>query len=424
MGIGTTTPTSRLDVRGSVKIDSALVVKDSVRINKSLRVDQDVRLLGLTKLNETKVLMDFTVQGLSKFNGELKANSDFISQGFAKFNGDVKMTNLEQISNLANKYVLFTNENGVLQRMNVDSMMAKITIAPGSQLLANLVDLVYFEPVYCDPSGIINNPTWSNGVNKIYTYCPQIKVGIGTSEPIQKLDVRGKSYFSDYVGIGIQNPLYGLHVNESIKVNGDLHAGNAGIGRDAETFAKISIKNQSAPAALKIQSTNPNAYTKLLYMEFFEKTTEVLKVVNTGTGAVPYLFEANGTVTIKNETGPVFQLFPSGKLIVSNGTSKLLQLEPDGMLRGRRIKLDVVSWADFVFEDNYSLMKLSEVEKFIQRNKHLPNVPSEKQMKENGLDVTEMNALLLQKIEELTLYVIQQQKELEIVKEQLQVYKK
>ena len=74
-------------------------------------------------------------------------------------------------------------------------------------------------------------------------------------------------------------------------------------------------------------------------------------------------------------------------------------------------------WADFVFDKDYKLRSLIEVEQFIKDNKHLPDVPSASDVKENGIAVGEMNAILLQKIEELMLYVIEQQKQIDLLKE-------
>jgi hypothetical protein len=71
-------------------------------------------------------------------------------------------------------------------------------------------------------------------------------------------------------------------------------------------------------------------------------------------------------------------------------------------------------WSDFVFEESYSLRNLNEVEAFIKTNHHLPDVPSEAEIKAQGYyDQHEINKVLLQKIEELTLYVIEQQKKME-----------
>ena len=82
------------------------------------------------------------------------------------------------------------------------------------------------------------------------------------------------------------------------------------------------------------------------------------------------------------------------------------------------------TWSDFVFNDNYNLPDISEVESFINENNHLPDVPSAKQVAEEGYSQHDMNKVLLQKIEELTLYIIQQQKEIDALKTQLQESKK
>jgi hypothetical protein len=73
-------------------------------------------------------------------------------------------------------------------------------------------------------------------------------------------------------------------------------------------------------------------------------------------------------------------------------------------------------WADYVFDKSFKLKSLKEVENFIKENKHLPDVPSTTDVTKNGIDLAETQALLLQKIEELTLYVIQQQKEIDKLK--------
>ena len=72
--------------------------------------------------------------------------------------------------------------------------------------------------------------------------------------------------------------------------------------------------------------------------------------------------------------------------------------------------------ADYVFEDNYNLSTLPEVETFIKQNKHLPNIPSAEEFKTNGYKVGEMDEMLLRKIEELTLYIIELQKQIDELK--------
>lgn len=77
------------------------------------------------------------------------------------------------------------------------------------------------------------------------------------------------------------------------------------------------------------------------------------------------------------------------------------------------------NWSDFVFHPDYQLKDIKELDLFIKKNKHLPDVPSAEQVAKEGYSQHEMNKILLQKIEELTLYTIQQQKEIELLKKTL-----
>jgi hypothetical protein len=80
-----------------------------------------------------------------------------------------------------------------------------------------------------------------------------------------------------------------------------------------------------------------------------------------------------------------------------------------------------ISWFDHVFSQDYKLMPLSELEQFIKQNRHLPDIPSETEIKEKGgFDLGEMNGLLLKKVEELTLYTIEQHKLIESLTKQIE----
>lgn len=88
----------------------------------------------------------------------------------------------------------------------------------------------------------------------------------------------------------------------------------------------------------------------------------------------------------------------------------------NGILVAKEIFVQTNVWADYVFKKDYQLMSLYELENFIKVNNHLPNIPSEKEMIDGGVNVSEMNVLMMEKIEELTLYVIQLQKEIDQLK--------
>ncbi|MFJ1288321.1 hypothetical protein, partial [Acinetobacter baumannii] len=82
-------------------------------------------------------------------------------------------------------------------------------------------------------------------------------------------------------------------------------------------------------------------------------------------------------------------------------------LSVNGNIKTQKLIVTQTGWSDYVFAPGYQLKPLIEVGKFIHENRHLPDIPSEKEVKEKGMDVGENQALLLKKIEELTLYIIE-----------------
>ncbi|TKG91621.1 hypothetical protein EYV94_21590 [Puteibacter caeruleilacunae] len=97
------------------------------------------------------------------------------------------------------------------------------------------------------------------------------------------------------------------------------------------------------------------------------------------------------------------------------------QLKVYGTISTAEIKVSANGGADFVFEDDYDLKSLDEVEEFVKEHKHLPGISSAKEMEEKGVGLAEMNKLLLQKVEELTLYMIEYKKTNDAQEEKLKV---
>lgn len=123
-----------------------------------------------------------------------------------------------------------------------------------------------------------------------------------------------------------------------------------------------------------------------------------------GNAAAQYFMVADGNtgnVTIGN--------------VSTDYTGNMHKLAVDGSIGARKLKVQQGTWSDFVFQDDYDLPKLSAVEKYIREHKHLEGIPSESEVKKEGIDVGDMNKLLLQKIEELTLHIIELNKRLEKV---------
>lgn len=90
-----------------------------------------------------------------------------------------------------------------------------------------------------------------------------------------------------------------------------------------------------------------------------------------------------------------------------------------GILTDRVLIKYVTEWSDYVFDDGYSLMPLHKLRQFISTNRHLPDVPSETEVKENGIELKEMQNILLKKIEELTLYILQQEERISQLENEL-----
>jgi len=99
-------------------------------------------------------------------------------------------------------------------------------------------------------------------------------------------------------------------------------------------------------------------------------------------------------------------------------TNPQSKLAVNGTITAKEIEVQLEGWSDFVFEDDYKLMPLNKLEEVIKKEKSLPGIPANKEVVENGIKLGEMQAKLLKKVEELTLYVIEQDKELNQLKEE------
>ncbi|MCL2327072.1 MAG: hypothetical protein FWC39_01020, partial [Bacteroidetes bacterium] len=106
--------------------------------------------------------------------------------------------------------------------------------------------------------------------------------------------------------------------------------------------------------------------------------------------------------------------FTGGDMYVSGNigigiTNPTVKLDVAGVVRAHEVKVCLNQGCDYVFEPDYKLMPLSELSTFVKTKKHLPEVAPAAVMESEGINLSEMNALLLKKVEELTLYIIQQQ---------------
>lgn len=114
--------------------------------------------------------------------------------------------------------------------------------------------------------------------------------------------------------------------------------------------------------------------------------------------------------------GPSFYINSDNGNIGIGTTSPTQKLSVNGNIRAREVKVENNNWPDFVFAKNYQLPTLLELEKHIKEKGHLQGIPSAAEVKAYGIDLGEMNAKLLLKVEELTLHLIRMQKEIDSLK--------
>ncbi|WP_343536109.1 hypothetical protein [Sphingobacterium thalpophilum] len=129
------------------------------------------------------------------------------------------------------------------------------------------------------------------------------------------------------------------------------------------------------------------------------------------TGVLP-----NGSGTVRAEAkggrynvGDHFYVAHNGRVGIGTTVPKET-LSVNGKIRAHEIKVETANWPDYVFSEDYKLPSLKETAQFIRENKHLPGVPKAEEIQENGLSLGEMNKILMQKIEELTLHLIEKDK--------------
>ncbi|NOX46631.1 MAG: hypothetical protein GXO89_06600 [Chlorobi bacterium] len=242
-------------------------------------------------------------------------------------------------------------------------------------------------------------------------------VGIGTVPDNAQLQVEGTIKGSLFEGDGsaltnVGDDMGNHTATQNIKLNQHWLSGNGnnqgifidnqgkvGIGTSS-TNERLRIYTNTL-TGLRVQTHQTEAWGYGIISDILNDDTKAYAVKNNGTDR--FIVYGNGRTIIGNADYPY------------NGTL----LTVIGKIKAREIRVTADAGADFVFDEGYKLPRLDDIEDYIATNKHLPDIPSAKQIQEDGLDLGDMQIKLLQKIEELTLYVIDLKKENEEIKKQL-----
>jgi hypothetical protein len=182
-------------------------------------------------------------------------------------------------------------------------------------------------------------------------------------------------------------------------------SGNIGIGTVSTTSANLNLGKQEA-------SAGSSGEILRLSIQPYGHTGGPWYFKSRDNSQYAYLDIMYGTI-------PALTLNSSGNIGIGTGSANpTAKLTVAGDINSREVRVTINAGSDFVFNDNYDLRTLTEVEHFIRQNKHLPDIEPAKEMEEKGLELGKMDMKLLQKIEELTIYMIELNKEIEKLKEE------
>jgi len=272
-----------------------------------------------------------------------------------------------------------------------------------------------------------------------FTVCAQTSIAINVGGdadkyyPVTFSDVEWNSNVHTEVNIGRSD----VHTNGSWKgsmiANFKYHVTNYGNG---SSFINAIIYSSNYFIAGWIDATSSNGSNCILiwlkgggltYMINSKSSSLSVNVYDGVQNALPYQ-EVNGPAR-SFKTAIDEYVNPSGSNLMgsayfgSNGiffgnvgigtTNPTEKLSVNGKIRAKEIKVEASNWPDYVFEEGYDVGTLQKLESYIKANKHLPGMPSAKEVETNGIAVSEMLKLQQQKIEELTLYLIDKDKKID-----------
>ncbi len=352
--------------------------KDGWSMNGNEGTDPESQFLGTTDAT------DFVLKTNNVEQLRLSSSSDSTGMGRTKISGNGEVSNNFTVGNTLN----------IINTLKIDSLAGngfKIDSLSTKSYRQVLVDetgkfLTFKNHAVDDPPGTdfvcgdASYGTWYLGGNK---------VGIDNN-------------YADFIGTCNNWPFrIKTHGLERMRIDGN---GNVGIGiYSPKTTLDLNghfFIHDNTNAGVIYFPANGNFYFRSTdYPQVYDAANERMFI------------GGNGNVGI----GTTLENNPNNYKLAVNGTIGALEVI---------IENSSSTWSDYVFDKNYKILSLLELEKYITKNKHLPDVPSANEVKEKGIKVAEMDATLLKKIEEQTIYIIDLQKQIDELKKQIEIIKK
>ena len=283
------------------------------------------------------------------------------------------------------------------------------------------------------------------GAAKLMTFVNSGNIGIGTTTPTDKLEVAGNLRINgpntdDEIRFESQNGFHRIAFRQlrfyDWDAGGDnltINNGNVGIGTTTPS-QKLSIQGDNNSVSVSQASYNysssipigaqfgvwDGSFTNAAGTKFHRYRGSANSFTNGYIGQA-YAdgewgldFRVENQTSVSNATQSRMFIKPNGNIGIGTTDTKGFKLGVDGKIAATEVKIATyANWSDFVFENEYNLPTLKEVEQHIKEKGHLKDIPSAEEVEKDGFFLGDMNSKLLQKIEELTLYTIDQQKEIE-----------
>lgn len=212
---------------------------------------------------------------------------------------------------------------------------------------------------------------------------------------------------------GVQNgPLvFSVNNNEVMRI---LPSGNIGIGSTTPS-QKLQVGTGTDPTGIislwNAYSTSQAGQILFKSNNNFDANIGIAAISTVDMGTVN---ESKGSLIFAtgNQAPPAEHMRIDNLGNVGIGTTNpgAFKLAVNGNIHAKQVNVDLTGWSDYVFKRDYILPSLTQVKTYIDQNHHLPGIPSEQQVVKDGLDLGEMNKLLMKKVEELTLYLIEKDK--------------